>query len=135
MLQNYYPTVGLHSKSENITFNFGKKRFQLNLETMINAEKKRIIEEIEKKNIDSFEIHQIIHSYLYFYGYFETLDSFEKNSNIKRNQSSLIYQKINGENNTKYVFNNVNNKEKKNNNNEIQIEKYLKDYKKKDENK
>ena len=57
---------------------------------MILLEKKESINSILNIGIEHFDVHQIVHSYLYFNGYFKTLDSFEQSTSLERNETFLL---------------------------------------------
>lgn len=56
-MKEFYPTVGLHSPNESVTFNFGKKKFKFDLKNHILNEKREGIKVILDQAIHSFEIH------------------------------------------------------------------------------
>ena len=89
-LKEYYATVGLHSPSDFMTFNFGKKPFRYDLEKRILQEKQEVVKSILSQPINHYTIHQIVHSYLLFHGYAKSLDAFEKAAQIDRNDTKLI---------------------------------------------
>lgn len=64
----FYPTIGLHSQYESIKFNLELK---FNLEELLEQEKQYTREEVLNTGINSFEVHQIVHSYLYYQGYYK----------------------------------------------------------------
>lgn len=88
-LKEYYATLGLHSPSEYVTFNFGAKPFKFDLEKLIMEDKQESIQRILQQPIDHYTIHQIVHSYLLFHGYSQTLESFEKAAQIDRKDTKL----------------------------------------------
>lgn len=47
-------------------------------------------EEILSLDINSFSIHQIVHSYLYHQGYYQTLDCFEKIAALSRDNTVIL---------------------------------------------
>ncbi len=88
-LKEYYATLGLHSPNEYVTFNFGAKPFKFDLEKLVLEDKQDSIQRILKQPIDHYTIHQIVHSYLLFHGYSQTLESFEKAAQIDRKDTKL----------------------------------------------
>ena len=88
-LADYYATIGLHSSGEFITFNFGAKPFRFDLEKYIQEDKKAITQDILSQPLDHYTMHQIVHSYLLFHGYSQTLEAFEKATQIQRKDTQL----------------------------------------------
>jgi hypothetical protein len=88
-LKEYYPTVGLHSLNETVTLNFGLKPWKFNIDRMILNQKQEGIKSILQQEISPFDVHKIVHSYLYFNGFFDTLASFEKTTQITRGETCL----------------------------------------------
>lgn len=88
-LLEYYATVSLHSLNENITFNFGAKPFMFDLEQMILEEKREEIQNILSQPINHYSLHQVVHSYLNFHGYANTLEAFEKAAQMERQDIGL----------------------------------------------
>jgi hypothetical protein len=88
-LSNYYPTVSIRAKEDNIRFNFGPSFFfQLSLH--VSSEKKLFYKTISKLNVDTLFIHKLVSSYLYFSTYFETLEAFENNCGLKKDDINLL---------------------------------------------
>lgn len=52
-------------------------------------DKQESIQRILQQPIDHYTIHQIVHSYLLFHGYSQTLESFEKAAQIDRKDTKL----------------------------------------------
>lgn len=77
----YYPTIGLHSQHESIKFVF-EIRFKIEDFKIQEIESTR--KTILAQSINSYDVHQLVHSYLYYHGYYKTLESFEKISGIPR---------------------------------------------------
>ena len=77
----------MHSQHESIKFNFELK---FNLEEFRQKEISSVREEILSLNINSFDVHQIVQAYLYFHGYYETLTSFEKITELPRENTTII---------------------------------------------
>ncbi len=93
-LKEHYATVGLHSMNESVTFNFGNTPFKFDLEKLIMDEKRESIKTILKQPIDHYSLHHIIHSYLNFHGYANTLEAFEKSSQIERKDVGLPRKEV-----------------------------------------
>jgi hypothetical protein len=62
------------------------KKFNFNIEEMVEIEIKEVINEILSQNLNPYDIHQIVHSYLYINGYGNTLDAFERNCLMGRDE-------------------------------------------------
>lgn len=92
-IKEYYATIGLHSLHQSVKFNFGQEPFKFNLKEHILKEQKEGIRSILDQEVHSYDIHQIVHSYLYFNGYFETLQAFEKACQFQRSNTYLIPKK------------------------------------------
>jgi len=88
-LKEFHATIGLHSLNESVTFNFGNKPFKFDLEKMILEEKREGVKSIIKQPINHYSLHQIVHSYLNFHGYANTLEAFEKAAQIERKDVGL----------------------------------------------
>jgi len=88
-LKEFHATIGLHSLNESVTFNFGSKPFKFDLEKMILEEKREGVRSIIKQPINHYSLHQIVHSYLNFHGYANTLEAFEKAAQIERKDVGL----------------------------------------------
>lgn len=88
-LKEFHATIGLHSLNESVTFNFGNKPFKFDLDKMILEEKREGVKSIIKQPINHYSLHQIVHSYLNFHGYANTLEAFEKAAQIERKDVGL----------------------------------------------
>jgi len=93
-LKEYYATIGLHSLNECITFNFGNKPFKFDIEKLIMEEKRENVKGILKQPINHYSLHQIVHSYLNFHGYANTLEAFEKAAQIERRDVGLPRKEV-----------------------------------------
>ncbi|KAL4455019.1 hypothetical protein ABPG74_006401 [Tetrahymena malaccensis] len=87
---DYYPTLGMHGPRQKIKFNFGQEEFKFNLKNHIEKEKEAILQIILENEVHHYDIHQVVQSYLYFNGYFDTLNAFEQASKMQREQTHLI---------------------------------------------
>jgi len=74
----FYPVVGLHSTGELIVANFGQKPFKFDLSSMISELKEKMMVEVRGLQIQPGDVQSIIRSFLFYYGYEETLKSFEQ---------------------------------------------------------
>src|SRR5689334_22011831 len=79
----------MHSPGECLTFNFGAKPFKFDIANMILEEKKQQIINILEQPVDYFTLHQIVHSYLNFHAYADTLKAFEKVAQMERKDVGL----------------------------------------------
>jgi len=93
-LKEYYATISLHSLSECVTFNFGAKPFKYDIEKMILEEKREGIKSILAQPVNQYALHQIVHSYLNFHGYVNTLEAFEKAAQIERKDVGLPRKEV-----------------------------------------
>jgi len=82
--------VGLHSTNAHIQFLFKENEFAFKLNERILEEKKSAIQIIMQENVSHYDLHEIVHSYLYHNGYFETLMAFEKNANLQKQNIKLL---------------------------------------------
>lgn len=85
-----YPTAGLHSMNESLTFNFGLNPFKFDIKSMILKEKKEIIANILNQKIPPIDTHQIVYNYLYMNDYHKTLEVFESSTHLDRNSAYLM---------------------------------------------
>jgi len=115
-LKEYYATIGLHSLNECVTFNFGAKPFKFDLDNVVLEEKRDGIRSILKQPINHFSLHQIVQSYLYFHGYEDTLEAFEKTAQIERKDIILLKDNIAKETDKKVLTNGESKQECKLNN-------------------
>lgn len=84
----------MHSLNERVTFNFGSKPFKFDLDKLILDEKRDSVKSILKQPINHYSLHQIVHSYLNFNGYANTLEAFEKSAQIERKDVGLPRHEI-----------------------------------------
>lgn len=102
----FYPTIGINSLSESVRINF---EFKFKIEDYRNKELASAREEILSLETNSYQIHQIVHSYLYHQGYYRSLECFEQISDFSRektllarsfNEDALEQKPLNGRKNT-----------------------------------
>nr|XP_010911815.1 ran-binding protein M homolog isoform X1 [Elaeis guineensis]XP_010911816.1 ran-binding protein M homolog isoform X1 [Elaeis guineensis] len=75
-----FPTIALHSQNEEVTVNFGKQPFLFDIKALELEERQKVRVLIEKEYLTPTVSVQIIRSYLLHYGYQDTLDSFDVES-------------------------------------------------------
>ncbi|KAJ0972122.1 hypothetical protein J5N97_020081 [Dioscorea zingiberensis] len=75
-----YPLVGLHSPNEEVYVNFGQHPLLFNFEAFMLEERLKQRALIQKLSFPPNACHRIIRSYLLHYGYKDTLDAFDKES-------------------------------------------------------
>ncbi|KAJ0977046.1 hypothetical protein J5N97_012520 [Dioscorea zingiberensis] len=75
-----YPLVGLHSPNEEVYVNFGLDPLLFNFEAFMLEERIKQRALIQKLSFPPNACHRIIRSYLLHYGYKDTLDAFDKES-------------------------------------------------------
>jgi len=75
--EEFFPVVSLHSLDESISANFGLKPFKFDLEGMISELKEKMMVEVKSLPIHVGDVNSIIRNYFLYYGYEETLKSFE----------------------------------------------------------
>ncbi|GMH46073.1 hypothetical protein BSKO_14037 [Bryopsis sp. KO-2023] len=68
-----YPTIGLHSKGEQVEVNFGGRPFRFDLEGMLMEENERLQRQIRGCYVSPGQVHQVVRMYLLHYGYADTL--------------------------------------------------------------
>jgi len=61
---------------------------------MILEEKKAVFADVLEQNVDYYSMHEIIYSYLKFYGYAETLKAFEKTTKMEGKDIELLRKEI-----------------------------------------
>ncbi|XP_008802878.2 ran-binding protein M homolog [Phoenix dactylifera] len=75
-----YPTTALHSQNEEVTVNFGKQPFLFDIKALELEERWKEHVLIEKEYLTPTVSFRIIRSYLLHYGYQDTLESFDAES-------------------------------------------------------
>lgn len=93
--RDFFATIGLHSPGEWVQFNFGAQKFKFKLDDYIKQQKSDIIQDILKQEIQNYDVYQIVHNYLFFNGYFETLKAFETACKYERGNVFLIPSQAN----------------------------------------
>ena len=73
-----YPTVGLHSKDERVSTNFGSDSFTFDIETYVAEEKAKRIVSVAAEDIPASVTHELIRDYLDYHGYAKTLRALDK---------------------------------------------------------
>jgi hypothetical protein len=68
-----YPTVGLHSKDERVSTNFGSAPFAFDIETYISEENYKRTLAVAAEDLSTSVAHELIRDYLNFHGYAKTL--------------------------------------------------------------
>eukprot|EP01026_Neomeris_dumetosa_P049301 TRINITY_DN4289_c0_g1_i5.p1 TRINITY_DN4289_c0_g1~~TRINITY_DN4289_c0_g1_i5.p1 ORF type:complete len:443 (-),score=41.97 TRINITY_DN4289_c0_g1_i5:664-1929(-) len=86
------PTIGLHSKFEQVEVNFGDQPFKFDLEGMIEEEMRVEREQVEKKQVTSRDLHMIIRDYLLFHGYQHTLEKLDEVCGLGQHQLDNVRQ-------------------------------------------
>lgn len=81
--------MSIRAKEDTIRFNFGPDFF-FKLSDHIISEKKSAYQAMCNFELDSLDIHKIVYSYLYFNNYFKTMEEFEKNCGLKKNEMNLL---------------------------------------------
>lgn len=76
-----FPTIGLHSKGEQVEVNFGEKPFAFNIDGVTMKEKRDMEKEYRSANVDIMDCHMLVRNYLAHYGYMRTLESFDELDN------------------------------------------------------
>ncbi|CAG9334621.1 unnamed protein product [Blepharisma stoltei] len=71
----YYPAVALLTPQESVTFNFSGP-FTYDVDSLSVKEATRIDNEVLSENISSSELHELVHDYLKYNGYYQTLLNF-----------------------------------------------------------
>lgn len=77
-----------------MTFNFGNKPFKFDVKKLVLDEKRESAKTILKQPINHYSLHQIVHSYLNFHGYANTLEVFEKTAQIERKDVGLPRREV-----------------------------------------
>ncbi|GAX77404.1 hypothetical protein CEUSTIGMA_g4850.t1 [Chlamydomonas eustigma] len=72
-----FPTVGLHSKGELISVNFGQQPFKYDIETAIQEEKAGQAAAVNRQTVQSYLLPAMVREYLLHYGYGETLHAYD----------------------------------------------------------
>ncbi|KAK9743286.1 hypothetical protein RND81_03G229200 [Saponaria officinalis] len=76
-----FPSIGLHSKNEEVTVNFRKEPFLFDIKAYEAQERLKQQTMIEKITLPQSVSHDIVRSYLLHYGYKDTLDVFDMANN------------------------------------------------------
>ncbi|KAG2320449.1 hypothetical protein Bca4012_056510 [Brassica carinata] len=71
-----FPTVGVHSQNEEVSVNFGKKKFVFDVNGYETSARNKQQMAIEKISIPPNIGYELVKTYLLHYGYEETLDAF-----------------------------------------------------------
>ncbi|KZV50916.1 ran-binding protein 10 [Dorcoceras hygrometricum] len=107
-----FPTVAVHSQSEEITVNFGKDPFVFDLKSLVSVYQAYEAEHRSRQQIDIDKIsvpqdagYGIVRSYLQHYGYEETLQLFDLASKSTVPPISLVSEIGCGEENSVYALN------------------------------
>eukprot|EP00262_Sarcandra_glabra_P012789 TRINITY_DN3373_c0_g1_i2.p1 TRINITY_DN3373_c0_g1~~TRINITY_DN3373_c0_g1_i2.p1 ORF type:complete len:473 (+),score=78.82 TRINITY_DN3373_c0_g1_i2:76-1494(+) len=72
-----FPTISVHSQNEEVHVNFGQKDFVFDIEAFALEERLKQQRTIEKISLQPGVSHWIVRSYLEYYGYQDTLNSFD----------------------------------------------------------
>lgn len=72
-----FPTIAVHSQNEEVTVNFGKEPFVLDVKAFESQERMKLHMTIEKLSLPQNVSYGIVRSYLLHYGYEDTLNSFD----------------------------------------------------------
>eukprot|EP00899_Mesostigma_viride_P013967 jgi/Mesvir1/22571/Mv18575-RA.1 len=70
---NLFPTVGLHSRGEQVDVNFGAEPFVFDIDAVIAEEHERKMRAVAQVRMPLDIPHRLVRSYLQHYGYLETL--------------------------------------------------------------
>lgn len=76
-----FPTIGLHSRGEQVEVNFGEKPFAFKIDEVTMQEKRDMEKEYRSANVDIMDCHMLVRNYLAHYGYMKTLESFDELDN------------------------------------------------------
>ena len=68
-----YPTVGLHSKDERVSTNFGSAPFAFDIETYVSKEKSKRTVAVAAEDMPASVTHELVRDYLNYHGYAKTL--------------------------------------------------------------
>lgn len=93
----YHAAISFGNAQFTVVANFGNKSFKFGIEDMLSNHYKDLYEEINKIDVDSKEIFELVHDYLIHSGYIGTLQAFEDDSsftlihqnNCERNQEHI----------------------------------------------
>lgn len=73
-----YPTVGLHSKDERVSTNFGSDSFAFDIETYVAEEKAKRTVSVAAEDIPASVTHELVRDYLEYHGYAKTLRALDR---------------------------------------------------------
>lgn len=74
----FYPTIGMHSRSESVTINLGASTFAFDIQSQIDKGRRQQQQEVQSVSISPGATHQIVQDYLKYYGYGDTLHAFDQ---------------------------------------------------------
>lgn len=100
VMQQYYPTVGLHSKNECVRFNFGQKPFVFDIDKLRQEEQEKTQQEIQNVHdprvspIHASHMNDLVRDYFEHFGYSETLRTFESSAYMTAPLSSAPYSSL-----------------------------------------
>lgn len=72
-----YPTVGLHSKDERVSMNYGSAPFAFDFDTYVSEENLRRIVAVAGEDMPTSVTHELVRDYLNYHGYSKTLRALE----------------------------------------------------------
>jgi len=84
-----YPTIGLHSKNEHVTVNFGDRPFIFDIEAMIAEERQKMQEAVSEARVPAGLAHSLVRQYLEHYGCQGTLRALDESSGGGEDQAML----------------------------------------------
>mmetsp|Transcript_13930 Transcript_13930/g.26107 ORF Transcript_13930/g.26107 Transcript_13930/m.26107 type:complete len:366 (-) Transcript_13930:698-1795(-) len=74
-VKEYFPSVSLSTFNESVTFKFSE--FAFDLDRYIAQEREKQVAQVQTVSVPASSLHQIVHYYLAYYGYAETLREFD----------------------------------------------------------
>ncbi|KAK9826873.1 hypothetical protein WJX81_006034 [Elliptochloris bilobata] len=91
-----WPTIGLHSKNEQVTVNFGADPFRFDLAAMVQEEAEQQAVAVQRAEVDAGAMHRVVRDYLAHYGYADTLAAFDSVAGLDGSESVPVRAKADG---------------------------------------
>ncbi|KAL3159307.1 hypothetical protein ABBQ32_011261 [Trebouxia sp. C0010 RCD-2024] len=84
----FYPTIGMYSRGESVSVNFGASTFAFDLQGQIEKTKQAQQEEKQSVSISPGATHHLVQDYLRYYGYGDTLQAYDRGAGLVESTTS-----------------------------------------------
>lgn len=88
-IRDYYPTIALMNHRESLMCNFTGP-YMFDLKALIAEEEGTYMNSLMEEPVDHWQMHQLVHNYLQYYGYYNTLNSFVKSSGMNSAPEKIL---------------------------------------------